>query len=217
MEFRTVVTWIFGVLLAGGLWAITQNFNELLKRWGGNTLLVRILDSVLPQWPQRLSWRCLRELWWLWWIFGLTGGIALALWLTPLDVDHPTNVWGQQAGALPKTELRLQFYGGARMPTVIAAENVYYWYAQFSPSIGIKFTDDAGNVITPPEGAPHYDPTWNIFVVFKEPAAFKQIVPTFSNPELLGPTEIFAQTDRSFIFHSMMGIPAGELVISGQP
>jgi hypothetical protein len=48
MEFRTVVTWIFGALLAGGFWAITQIFNELLKRWGGNTLLVRILDSVLP-------------------------------------------------------------------------------------------------------------------------------------------------------------------------
>jgi hypothetical protein len=133
---------------------------------------------------------------------------------TPLLVGAPTIVAG--AGAPPKTELRLQFYGGARIPTAIGTENIYYWFAQFSPSIGVKFFDKEGNEITPPGGSPRYDPTWNIFVVLNEPAAFKQLVTTFSNPELLGPTEIIGQTDRSFIFHSMKGIPAGELVISGQ-
>ena len=95
--------------------------------------------------------------------------------------------------------------------------NVYYWYAQFSPSIGIKIIDKSGNEIMPPGGSPQYDPTWNIFVILKEAAAFKQIVATFSNPELMGPMEIIGQTDRSFIFHSMKGIPAGELVITGHP
>jgi hypothetical protein len=162
-------------------------------------------------------WERLRGMWWLWTIFGLSAGVALVLWLFPLLLSPPTIVAGPGIGAPPKTELRFQFYGGARTPTAISTENVYYWYAQFSPSIGIKFTDKAGNEIIPPGGSPQYEPTWNIFVVLKEPAAFKQIIATFSNPELLGPTEIIGQTDRSFIFHSMKGIPAGELVISGQP
>jgi hypothetical protein len=35
-------------------------------------------------------WERLRGLWWLWSIFGLSGGVALALWLTPLLIGPPT-------------------------------------------------------------------------------------------------------------------------------
>jgi hypothetical protein len=212
MNIRNVATLVFGVILfiltAMATGFISANVRKLADKHGWDNFLVR--------WTEKLRWERLRGLWWLWSIFGLSGGVALALWLAPHLVAPPPIVAGPRAGAPPKTELRLQFYGGARIPTAIGTENVYYWYAQFSPSIGIKFIDKSGNEITPPGGSPQYDPTWNIFVIFREPAAFKQIVATFSNPELLGPTEIIGQTDRSFIFHSMKGIPAGELVITGQ-
>jgi len=210
MNLRAAVTSVFGFILfamASGL--ISANVRKLADKHGWDNFLVR--------WAEKLCWERLRGLWWLWAIFGLSAGVALVLWLFPLLLSPPTIVAGPEVGAPPKTELRFQFYGGARIPTAINTENIYYWYAQFSPSIGMKFTDKAGNEIIPPGGSPQYEPTWNIFVVLKEPAAFKQIIATFSNPELLGPTEIIGQTNRSFIFHSMKGIPAGELVISGQP
>ena len=196
---------------------ISANVRKLASERGWDIGLVRLWDALPEKWRDEMRWQRLRGRWWLWAIFGLSGGVALALWLAPLIVNPSATVARSQVGAPPKTELRLQFYGGARIPTAIGTENVYYWYALFSPSIGIKFIDQAGNEVTPPGGSPRYDPTWSIFVVLKEPAVFKQIVATFSNPELLGPTEIIAQTDRSFIFRSMKGIPAGELVISGQP
>jgi hypothetical protein len=36
-------------------------------------------------------WQCLRGVWWLWYIFGLSGGVALALWLTPQIVGPPKS------------------------------------------------------------------------------------------------------------------------------
>jgi hypothetical protein len=212
MSLRVVANSVFGILtfvvLAMATGLISANVRKLADKHDWDNFLVRGTD--------KLRWERVRGLWWLWSIFGLSGGVALALWLTPLLVGPPTLV-ARQAGPPPKTELRLQFYGGARIPTAIGTENIYYWFAQFSPSMGIKFLDKAGNEITPPGGSPQYDPTWNVFVILKEPATFQQIVTTFSNPELLGPTEIIGQTDRSFIFHSMRGMPAGELIISGHP
>src|SRR5437899_2743998 len=36
-------------------------------------------------------WERLRALWWLWSIIGLSGGVALVLWLTPLLIGPPTT------------------------------------------------------------------------------------------------------------------------------
>jgi hypothetical protein len=89
-KLRTVVTGIFGILLAASLVAITENFKELLRYWSGNTLLVRIFDKLLPaQWHATLSWKYLRSPWWPWLLFGLSGGFASALWLT--DLFTPTQ------------------------------------------------------------------------------------------------------------------------------
>jgi hypothetical protein len=218
MTLRAAATWLFGVLVTAlALPFISANVRKLASERGWDNGLVRLWDALPEKFRDKLRWEHLHGLWWLWSIFGVSGGLALALWLTPLLVSRPTLVVGLQAGPPPKTELRLQFYGGARIPTAIGTENIYYWFAQFSPSMGIKFFDKAGNEITPPGGSPQYDSTWNVFVILKEPAAFQQIVTTFSNPELLGPTEIIGQTDRSFIFHSMRGMPAGGLIISGHP
>jgi hypothetical protein len=85
MSIRGIVTTIFGLLTAGFVVAFTENYKELLKKWHGNTLLVRACDKLLAaEWQNALRWERLRGLWWLWCIFGLNGGIALALWLSPL-------------------------------------------------------------------------------------------------------------------------------------
>jgi hypothetical protein len=83
---RTVVTAIFGFL---GLTFITANIRELLKRRGWDTFLARWSDVLPDKLQTRLSWQYLRGLWWLWWIFGLSGGVTLALWLTPLPPSSP--------------------------------------------------------------------------------------------------------------------------------
>ena len=62
---------------------ITENVKELLKQRGANTLLIRVLDQLPKTWQAYFRWQRLRGLWWLWSIFGLSGGVALALWLLP--------------------------------------------------------------------------------------------------------------------------------------
>jgi len=92
MEIRTVVTWIFGILSAAGLVAVAENYKQWLKRSGGNTLLVRVVDKILPtQLQKRLSWQYLHTAWWCWTIFGLGGGIVLTLWLTPFLTNLQTK------------------------------------------------------------------------------------------------------------------------------
>jgi hypothetical protein len=84
---HSVVTWIVtSIFGAGLLLALTENIKELLKQRGANTLLVRSLDAL----PKQLHWERLRGLWWLWAIFGLSGGVALALWLSPFLVGQPS-------------------------------------------------------------------------------------------------------------------------------
>ena len=96
-NLRSTITWtwivtsIFGILMAGLLLALTENVKELLKQRGGNTLLVRSLDTLPKKLQDQFRWERLRRLWWLWAIFGLSGGIALALWLAPLIIHAPTS------------------------------------------------------------------------------------------------------------------------------
>jgi hypothetical protein len=88
---RTVVTWvvtsIFGILATCFVLALSENFKELLKQRGATTFLVRLWDALPKKWRDEWRWELLRGLWWLWSIFGLSGGVALALWLTPLTAD----------------------------------------------------------------------------------------------------------------------------------
>lgn len=80
MNLRISATLVFGGIgfilsaLASGL--ISANVRKLADKHGW--------DNFLVHWTEKLRWERLRALWWLWSIFGLSGGFALALWLSPL-------------------------------------------------------------------------------------------------------------------------------------
>jgi hypothetical protein len=90
LPIRAVATWIFGFILAAIVTAfISANVRELARQRGWDTFLVRWWDALPPQLRDALRWERLRGLWWLWAIFGLSGGVTLALWLIPLIVAAP--------------------------------------------------------------------------------------------------------------------------------
>jgi hypothetical protein len=78
---------------------------ELLKQRGINTLFVRLLDALPKKLQNTFRWERLRSLWWLWSIFGLSGGVALALWLTPVVVGHPANSENDNARQAVQSQL----------------------------------------------------------------------------------------------------------------
>jgi hypothetical protein len=84
MTLRAAATWLFGVFVTAlALPLISANVRELARQRGWDTFLVRWWDALPEQWRDELRWERLQGLWWLWYIFGLSGGVALALWLTP--------------------------------------------------------------------------------------------------------------------------------------
>lgn len=82
MALRAAANSVFGVLifviLAMATGLISANVRKLADKYGW--------DNVLVHGTDKLRWERVRTLWWLWSIFGLSGGITLALWLTPLAV-----------------------------------------------------------------------------------------------------------------------------------
>jgi len=83
MSLRVVATALFGFIVTAIASAlISANVRKLADKHGWDNFLVR--------WTERFRWERLRGVWWLWSIFGLSGSVVLALWLTPLIVG-PTQ------------------------------------------------------------------------------------------------------------------------------
>jgi hypothetical protein len=80
MTLRVAATSLFSVfvfiVLAMATGLISANVRKLADRYGWDNLLVRGAE--------KLRWERVRGLWWLWSISGLSGGVALALWLSPI-------------------------------------------------------------------------------------------------------------------------------------
>jgi hypothetical protein len=77
MNVRAAATSVFAfILLAMASGLISANVRKFADKHG--------LDNFLVRWTEKLRWERLRGLWWVWLIFGLTGGIALTPWLPGL-------------------------------------------------------------------------------------------------------------------------------------
>ena len=104
MTLRAAATYLFSVIvfivLAMKTGLISANVRKLADRHGWDNLLIRGAEQ--------LRWERIRGLWWLWSIFGLSGGLALALWLTPFlnlglpnhSDEPPTNINDHDHGSL---------------------------------------------------------------------------------------------------------------------
>jgi hypothetical protein len=82
MNVRAVATSVFGFIVLAMVSAlISANVRKLADKHGRDNFLVR--------WTEKSRWERLRGLWWLWSIFGLSGGIALTLWVIPFLPGSP--------------------------------------------------------------------------------------------------------------------------------
>lgn len=137
---------------------------------------------------------------------------AVALILLWLSIK-PTFVQATDNVGSVKTELRLQFPGGPRPPTSIRMDNIYRWYAMWSPSAAISLADAGstqfGQTMVIPEN-------WNLFVVFDKPTKASQVTVSFSSPGF-PQYEVKEVTERSVIINISGSIPMGYLEIYVMP
>jgi hypothetical protein len=114
------ITWIVsivsGLLLTFFGLLFQENLKELFKSWGWNAFFIRYWQRWRP-----IHWAKLRGLWWLWSIFGTSGGIALGLWLSPVVLGPP-----QQA---ENTELKTLAQSNAQD----AAKWRFAYYLRYAP------------------------------------------------------------------------------------
>jgi hypothetical protein len=69
-----------GLTICSGL--ITANVRQLANEKGWDAIFLRAWN-VAPAWGRKMlsGWLPLRQLWWLWLSFGMSGGLGVALWL----------------------------------------------------------------------------------------------------------------------------------------
>jgi hypothetical protein len=107
MNVRAAATSVFGFIflaIVSGL--ISANVRKLADKHGWDNFLVR--------WTEKLRWERLCGLWWLWSLFGLTGGVALALWLSPfLNIGLPDHS-GEQSTSTTDQHNGLSFLVAGR-------------------------------------------------------------------------------------------------------
>jgi hypothetical protein len=85
MNLRTAATSVFSfILLAMVSGLISANVRKFADKHGWDNVLVRSTE--------KLRWERVRGLWWFWSIFGVSGGVALVLWVTPLVGVSPAFV-----------------------------------------------------------------------------------------------------------------------------
>lgn len=80
------------------------------------------------------------------------------------------------------TSLKLRFHGDHRIPTEVVKQNVDSWYALWTESRRIDFTNDAGQIVQ----TVSIPKQWMIFVQLEKPAAFNEVIVSFgvSNPPM---------------------------------
>jgi hypothetical protein len=203
MILRTVATTLFGLLIFIIGSFFSANVRKLASERGWDKGLVLLWDRLPAKLRDQLRGERLLGLWWLWFIFGVSGGFALALWLPLISTEPGTNTV-----QFVKTVPRLQFFGDQRIPKEISSDNVFSWFAYYSPSLRVTGTNAEGKVISG-----ETQPTWAIFITLDTPSAYRQVITVFSNPEVTPQTEVRPSLARSIVITSNAQFPAGVLDI----
>jgi hypothetical protein len=123
------------------------------------------LWSLAPEgWPKMPAWLTLT-------------GIAAGILLTGIAIGmlvgeyREANSGGATANG---ASLFLQFSDQATIPKEISQTNVSSWYALYTESIYVKTLDKDQNQI----GGFEVPPRWNVFLLFKTPASYRQMIAT---------------------------------------
>jgi hypothetical protein len=118
----------------------------------GVTVIVAVasIAAHIAGWEE-WRWERLRGMWWLWAIFGLSGGVALALWLSPVVLGPP-----QQA---ENTELKTLAQSNAQD----AAKWRFAYYLRYAPRAenNALLTCKFMLVLSPGNAA------WNLWVILQ--------------------------------------------------
>jgi hypothetical protein len=111
-----------------------------------------------------------------------------------------------------RTSVRIQFYCNQTIPTEITRDNISSWYALWSPSATVIAKDAEGKEIER-----HLFPkNWNIFVIFKKPTKYRQLIVSFDSPGF-PPYEVKQSGDLWAIINVSGDIPAGVLQVYANP
>lgn len=83
------------------------------------------------------------------------------------------------AASVYDSSLFLQFSDSHSVPKGIRDKNVRSWYALYTESIYVDQVDASGR---PLPGGFQVPPRWTVFVLFKDPAVYKQMIATCAGP-----------------------------------
>jgi hypothetical protein len=97
------------------------------------------------------------------------------------------------------SSLFLQFSDGHTVPKGIKQKNVLSWYALFTESIYVDQLDADKKSL----GGWQVPPRWSVFMLFKDPAVYKQMIATCSGPN--NPKCQVAYSDSRYAIVTIVG------------
>ena len=149
--------------------------------------------------------------------FGAVSAIVLlglgVLWSRGVDryrEQHPADAAIRDISEV-KTRLLLKFSGKSETPEELSSENIDSWYVAWSPKLFAEATNTETKETVPIATT---DMNWYVFISFKTQVNYRQMIPTFSDPNALKSAKAMAQNSRYAIINVTGDIPPGTLEIS---
>jgi hypothetical protein len=164
-------------------------------------IALAVITLVAPyRWPKLPSWATLS---------GLTvGGFLIGLAIGLIVADRRNDAEASEI----LTDLKLEFFGDQRPPRELHQDNIATWYAIWSPTAIISERDKEGKEVGRQVILPK---TWNIFLTFTKPAAYRQILLSLYDGDL--PQYEIKQSNPKFAIIQILGdVPKGLLEINAQ-
>ena len=139
-------------------------------------------------------------------------GLAVTWWWVGPGPINPVTSDPKSEETVNHAALFLQFADGQTVPKEIRQTNVLSWYALYTESIFVDTKDQNKKSV----GGFSLPPRWNIFVLFKKPASYRQMLATCVGSESLKCAVAFSN-DRYAIVTATGDIQRATLDISVVP